>query len=103
MILTDLFLSSLGDAFKVNVIVFQSHDTKCWVVNLWNEENPFKETLYFARSLSLHTDAVIPCEKYEEFQMKVKYIFKNNSITHFLTHWGHTQSQVFRECNFPVN
>ena len=60
---TDLFLAALRDAFKVNVIVFQSDDAKCWVANLSNEENPFKETLYFARSLSLHIDPVIPCEK----------------------------------------
>ena len=46
---TDLFLSALGDAFNVNVIVFQSAVAKCWVVNLSNKENPFKETLYFAR------------------------------------------------------
>ena len=58
--MTDLFLSALGDAFEVNVIVFQSDDAKCWVVNLSNKENPFKETLYFARSLSLHIDPVIP-------------------------------------------
>ena len=60
---TNLFLSALGDAFKVNVIVFQSDDAKCWVVNLSNEEGPFKEALYFARSLSLHIDPVIPCGK----------------------------------------
>ena len=48
---TYLFLSALGDAFKVNVIVFQSNDAKGWVVNLSNEENRFKEILYFARSL----------------------------------------------------
>ena len=58
---TDLFLSALGNAF--NVIVFQPDDAKCWVVNLSNEQNPFKETLYFAGSLSLHIDPVIPCEK----------------------------------------
>ena len=58
--MTNLFLSALGDAFKVNVIVFQSDDAKCWVVNLSNKENPFKETLYFARSLPLHIDPVIP-------------------------------------------
>ena len=47
--MTDLFLSALGDAFNVNVIVFQSAVAKCWVVNLSSKENPFKETLYFAR------------------------------------------------------
>ena len=46
---TDLFMSALGDAFNVNVIVFQSAVAKYWVVNLSNKENPFKETLYFAR------------------------------------------------------
>ena len=60
---TDLFLSALEDAFKVNIIVFQSNEAKCWVVNLSNEENPFNDILYFARSLSLHIDPVIPCEK----------------------------------------
>ena len=33
------------------------------LVNLSNKENPFIETLYFASSLSLHIDPVIPCEK----------------------------------------
>ena len=33
---TDLFSSALGDAFEVNVIIFQSDDAKCWVVNLSN-------------------------------------------------------------------
>ena len=67
---TDLFLTALGDDFKVNIIVFQSDDTMSWVVNLSNKENPFKETLYFARSLSLHTDPVIPCEKLQNFKCK---------------------------------
>ena len=40
---TDFFWSALGDASKVNVTVFQSDDAKCWVANLSNEENPFKE------------------------------------------------------------
>ena len=60
---TGLFLSAHGDVFKVNVIVLQPVDAKCCVVNLSNEENPFKESLYFARSLSLHIDPAIPCEK----------------------------------------
>ena len=67
---TDLFLSAFGDDFKVNIIVFQSDDAMCWVVNLSNKENPFKETLYFARSLSLHIDPVIPCEKLKNFRCK---------------------------------
>ena len=57
------FLVPLGVPLKINVIVFQSDDAKCWVVNLSNEENPFKETLYFSRSLSLHNDPVMSCEK----------------------------------------
>ena len=31
---TNLFLSALGDACLVNVIVFKSEYTKSWVVNL---------------------------------------------------------------------
>ena len=66
---TDLFLSALTDAFEINAIVCQSDDAKCWVVNLSNEENHFKETLYFARSLSLHIDLVIPCEKLQRISL----------------------------------
>ena len=66
---TDSFLSALTDAFEINAIVCQSDDAKCWVVNLSNEENPFKETLYFARSLSLHIDLVIPCEKLQRISL----------------------------------
>ena len=51
---TDLFLSALGDAFEVNVIIFQLDDAKCWAVNLSNEENPSKKALYFATSFLLH-------------------------------------------------
>ena len=40
--MTYLFFSALGVPLKINVIVFQSDDAKCWVVNLSNEENPFK-------------------------------------------------------------
>ena len=72
---TDLFLSALGDALKVNVIVFQSDDAKCWVVTLSNEENPFAETLYFARSLSLRIDPVIPCEKLQRISNVSKIYF----------------------------
>ena len=72
---TDLFLSVLGDALKVNVIVFQSDDAKCWVVTLSNEENPFAETLYFARSLSLRIDPVIICEKLQRISNASKIYF----------------------------
>ena len=58
---TDLFLAALSDIFEVNVVVFQSNAAKCWIVNLYNMENPFDQTLHFARTLSLHVDPVIPC------------------------------------------
>ena len=64
------FLSVLEDDFKVNIIVFQSDDAMSWVVNLSNKENPFKKTLNFTRSLSLHIDPVIPCEKLQNFKCK---------------------------------
>lgn len=72
---TDLFLSAPGDVFKVNVIVLQSVDARCCVVNLLNEENLFKESLYFARSLSLHIDPVIPCEKLQRISNVNKIYF----------------------------
>ena len=72
---TQLFLRTLGDVFKFNVIVFQSHEAKCWVVNLSNEENPFKETLYFAKSLSLHIDPVIPYENPQRISNVSKIYF----------------------------
>lgn len=56
----DLYLKVLGDAYKVNTVIFQSDAKKCWIVDMSNVENPYTDTLYFARTLSLHIDPVIP-------------------------------------------
>lgn len=53
------FLWALGNAFIVKVIIFQSNTAKCWQTKLHNEEDQLEQTLYFARSLSDHTDAIV--------------------------------------------
>ena len=83
----DLFLSAPGDVFKVNVIVLQSVNAKCCVVDLSNDENSFKESLYFARSLSLHIDPVIPYKKLLRISnVNEIYFSKITLVTHSLTH-----------------
>ena len=65
----DIYLKAMGDAYKVNIVVFQSNSEKCWIINLSNE-NLHSDTLYFARTLSAHVDPVLP---YSE--IKVKFFF----------------------------
>ena len=48
----------LGNAFKVNVTIFQSNIEKAWIANL-NEVDRYKTTLFFGRSESLHLDSII--------------------------------------------
>ena len=56
----DLFLVALGNAYKVNILVFQSNEQKCWIYDLNNNEHSFSCTLYFARRLSPHLDSIVP-------------------------------------------
>lgn len=56
----DLLLSALGEVLEVNMVVYQSNEIDCWIVDLSKEDNPYPETLYFARTLSLHVDPILP-------------------------------------------
>ena len=56
----DMFLAALGNAYKVNIKICQSNLKKCWITDLSNEKKGFARTLYFARSLSAHVDAIVP-------------------------------------------
>ena len=69
---TDLFLTALGSAFQVNVIIFQSDEKECWIVDQTSEETEFEDTLYFARTLSPHVDPVVP-----SFGIKKEVCFKD--------------------------
>ena len=59
----DLFLTALGMAFKVNVMVFKSDHEKCVILDLANAANNFQETLHFVRTLSVHLDPVVPLKR----------------------------------------
>ena len=56
----DMFLAALGNTFKMNIKVFQSDCHKCWITDLSDKQKRYNTTLYFARSLSPHVDAIIP-------------------------------------------
>ena len=55
----DIFLMALGNAYNVNVVILQSNETKCWTTNL-GDRTDYDCNIYFARSLSLHFDPIIP-------------------------------------------
>ena len=55
-----MFLVALGNMFKVNIKVFQSDCHKSWITDLSDKQKSYNTTLYFARGLSLHGDAIIP-------------------------------------------
>ena len=48
---SDLFLLALGDAFKVNVIVFQSNTERCWIADSSKNSSDLP-SLYFGRTLN---------------------------------------------------
>ena len=56
----DIFLVTLGNVYKVNIKTYQSNLKKCWVADLSDETKGYERTLYFARCLSAHVDAIIP-------------------------------------------
>lgn len=55
----DTFLMALGNALKCKTVIFQASAESCWTVNMYNDQNDFQKTLYFARSISDHFDAVV--------------------------------------------
>ena len=56
---SDLFLAALGNAYKVNIIVFQSDGKRCWICDLSDNTNSYSTTLHFTRILSPHMDPVV--------------------------------------------
>ena len=55
-----MFLAALGNAYKVNIKIYQSKLRECWVTDLSNVQKGFDTTLQFARSSSMHIDAIVP-------------------------------------------
>ena len=56
---SDLFLAALGNVYKVNIIIFQSDEKRCWICDLSENTNSYSTTLYFSRTLSPHIDPVV--------------------------------------------
>ena len=56
---SDLFLAALGNACKVNIIVFLSDEKRCWICDLSGNTNLYWTTLHFTRTLSPHIDPVV--------------------------------------------
>ena len=56
----NMFLAPLGNAYKVNIKIYQSNLKECWVTDLSDETKGYERTLYFARFLSAHVDAIEP-------------------------------------------
>ena len=54
-----MFLATLGNAYKVNVKIYQSNLKKCWATDLSDETKRYERTLYFARCLSAYADAIV--------------------------------------------
>ena len=69
--ITDLFLDALGMAFKVNIKILQSDCSKCYFFDQVNTLNLFKDTLYFARTESLHFDPVVPLNYAEDRNINI--------------------------------
>ena len=64
--ITDIFLDALGMVFKINIKILQSDCSKCYFFDQVNTLNLFKDTLYFARTESLHFDPVVPLNYAED-------------------------------------
>ena len=62
---SDLFLLALGNAFKVNVIVFQSNTERCWIA-VSNKNSSDLPSLYFGRQLPAHTELIIKNKQMSE-------------------------------------
>ena len=67
----DLFLLSLGNAFKCSITVFQSDEHQCWKINLNDPDQKYNEHLYFARSLSLHLDPIVRKERSHDSDIEI--------------------------------
>ena len=62
---SDLFLLALGNAFKVNVIVFQSNTERCWIVDSSKNSSDLP-SLYFGITLSAHIEPIIKNKQMSE-------------------------------------
>ena len=62
---SDLFLLGLGNAFKVNVIAFQSNTEICWIVDS-SKNSCDLPSLYFRRTLSVHIEPIIKNKQMSE-------------------------------------
>ena len=62
---SDLFLLGLGNAFKVNVIAFQSNTEICWIVDS-SQNSCDLPSLYFRRTLSVHMEPIIKNKQMSE-------------------------------------
>lgn len=67
----DTFLMALGNALKYNTVIFQASAESCWTVNMYNDQNDFPKTLYFARSISDHFDAVVRIDDTEDSDIEI--------------------------------
>ena len=62
---SDLFLLALGNAFKVNVIMFQSNTERCWIVDSSKNSSDLP-SLCFGRILSAHIEPIIKNKQMSE-------------------------------------
>ena len=66
-----MVLAALGNSYNVNIKIYQSNLKKCWVTDLSDERKGYERTLYFARCLSAHVDAIVP-KRYANTPEKVE-------------------------------
>ena len=59
---TDLFLHALGNSYNVNVIVIRSDRNSSWIEDITPNDGGRYKTLYFVKTLSEHTDPILPCK-----------------------------------------
>ena len=64
--IADVFLEALSMAYQVNIIVFESDEERCNILNNINEDNSFAHTIYFVRAGSLHFNPVVPVSSLDE-------------------------------------
>ena len=62
---SDLFLLALDNAFKVNLIVFQSNTERCWIVDSSKNTSELP-SLYFGRTLPAHIEPIIKNKQMSE-------------------------------------
>ena len=74
-----VFLLALGNAYIVNVRIYQANVKECWVTDLSNPSNDFQLSLYFARSLSNDLDPIVKKKKLQEPPVEVKSILTYKS------------------------